>query len=116
MADMGGYIGQFDVYQGRITGGAAENFSDGYGLGERVHTPTRSPLLEKLKCDGILACGTSRGNRKYFLCSSFRHNKPTDKVLTFLIWCKEVSEVVTKRKIEKSILFTSMTTPPYYEN
>lgn len=80
VADMKGYILGFDVYQGRNE--VLEEEFSGYGLGERVvlqltksfwntHRKvyfdnffTSLPLLEKLKKEGTLACGTIRANRK----------------------------------------------------
>ncbi|XP_033125117.1 piggyBac transposable element-derived protein 3-like [Anneissia japonica] len=83
-ADNLGYIGQFIVYQGKGSDGVLETvYPESYGQGDKViHDLTRPlvgkgynvyfdnyfasvPLLENIKDDGILACGTIRSNHKY---------------------------------------------------
>jgi hypothetical protein len=80
LADQLGFTMKFDVYQGKDEA-LEEEFKD-YGLGERVvlkitkdlwnknriiffdNYYTSLPLLEFLKTQNTLACGTIRGNRK----------------------------------------------------
>ncbi|GFO06573.1 PiggyBac transposable element-derived protein 3 [Plakobranchus ocellatus] len=77
-ADMDSYIGKFEIYQGKGTGGCI----DGYGLGESVVINlcegivdkgrkiffdsffTSVPLLTHLADNNTWACGTVRSNRK----------------------------------------------------
>jgi hypothetical protein len=79
IADQHGYIKDFDVYQGKDE--VAEEKFGNYGLGERVVLSltekywnqnrkiyfdnyfTTVGLLERLKAENTLACGTIRGNR-----------------------------------------------------
>lgn len=79
-ADQKGYILQFDIYQGKVEEESAE-FQE-FGLGEKVVLKltknyinnnrivyfdnffTSIPLLEKLKVERTLACGTIRSTRK----------------------------------------------------
>ena len=81
-ADDSGYIGQFEVYQGKGEEVKDHSVPDGYGLGERViHNFTRPltgknyqvffdnffssvRLMEDLKKDDVLAAATIRANRK----------------------------------------------------
>lgn len=81
LADQKGYIKRFSIYQGKDV--ALEDKYDGFGLGERVVLSltenergknkmiffdnyfTSIRLLEKLKTEQILACGTIRSNRKF---------------------------------------------------
>lgn len=80
LADQKGYIKNFQIYQGKEEQ-VSEEFKN-FGLGERVVLQltknewnknrcfffdnyfTSIPLLEKLKIEGSLACGTIRPNRK----------------------------------------------------
>lgn len=80
IGDQKGYILNFDVYQGKNE--ALENEFQGFNLGERVvlglskkywgkfrkiyfdNFFTTLPLLERLKVENTLACGTVRLNRK----------------------------------------------------
>lgn len=82
LADQRGYISNFEVYQGKNE--ALENEFRSYGLGERVVLSltkphwgknkivyfdnffTSIPLLERLRVEKTLACGTIRSNRKDF--------------------------------------------------
>ncbi|XP_071486003.1 piggyBac transposable element-derived protein 3-like [Diadema antillarum] len=77
-ADNSGYIGQFEVYQGKGGNADVQLYPDNYGYGEKViHTFTRPltgknytvffdnhfssvRLMEDLKEDKVLACGTIR--------------------------------------------------------
>lgn len=80
LADQNVYVIRFDIYQGKNT--LLNPKYENYGLGERVVLQltekevgkhkiiyfdnffTSITLLEKLKSQEILACGTIRGNRK----------------------------------------------------
>ena len=80
LADQRGYIKKFSIYQGKD--GLMEDKWSGFGLGERVVLSmtedewnknkivyfdnyfTSLPVLEKLRHENMLACGTIRLNRK----------------------------------------------------
>lgn len=80
LSDQKGFISKFDIYQGK-NAEVEEEFKN-FSLGERVvlfltkqdwgkhkmiffdNYFTSIPLLEKLKCENILACGTIRSNKK----------------------------------------------------
>nr|CAH7728858.1 unnamed protein product [Callosobruchus chinensis] len=82
VADQKGYVSKFEVYQGKNE--ELEKEFSSYGLGERVVLSltkmywgqsrilyfdnyfTSIPLLEKLRVNSTLACGTIRSNRKEF--------------------------------------------------
>ena len=81
-ADMDGYISKFDIYQGKSVTQDVEGVPNKFGLGERViynltadlknknhqvfcdNYFSSVPLMEYLKDNGIMACGTIRSDRK----------------------------------------------------